>query len=222
MILQLFFVNINSQELKVEETNYAQTNKLSNFLSSAPLRYRWSVNPLSKHVVVPDSSEFIDGVPGRRLTSGGTLPVNLGVKRRSRSDCCNFIADSSTLLRLVGDTLDLELENLQWELGNDRSCNLDMSVQVTSASDTSSEVGVGDPPQLLRSSGTGRNVPPRRTVSTAAWQTCQFPVHKRPTAPFTGFTVRPQASYNKDWNNAAVTKARTGKWDIYLKPRQNK
>jgi hypothetical protein len=74
-----------------------------------------------------------------------------------------------------------------------------MSVQATSNSDASSDGGDedGDPPPVSKS-GIGRKVPPRRTVSTAAWQTCQFPVHKRPTAPFTGFTVLPQASNNKD------------------------
>ncbi|KAL4555847.1 hypothetical protein LXL04_038477 [Taraxacum kok-saghyz] len=48
------------------------------------------------------------------------------------------------------------------------------------------------------SSGIACILPPRSTVSTADSQTCQFPVHRRPTAPFTGFTVRPQDSNSKD------------------------
>lgn len=74
-----------------------------------------------------------------------------------------------------------------------------MSVQVTSASEASSHSGVETP---LRSSGIARRVPPRRTVSIAAWHTCQFPVPSSPTAPFTGFTVRPHASYKSDRNKA--------------------
>uniref|UniRef100_A0A803R0X1 Uncharacterized protein n=1 Tax=Cannabis sativa TaxID=3483 RepID=A0A803R0X1_CANSA len=79
-----------------------------------------------------------------------------------------------------------------------------MSVQVTSASEASSEAAVGvvavivPVPPPPRSSGSGRNVPPRSMVSTAAWHMCQFPVQSRPTAPLTGFTVRPHASNNSD------------------------
>ncbi len=40
----------------------------------------------------------------------------------------------------------------------------------------------------------GLSEPPLRTVSTAAWHNCQFPVPSSPTAPNTGFTVLPQAS----------------------------
>lgn len=76
-----------------------------------------------------------------------------------------------------------------------------MSVQVTSASEASSHSGVETP---LRSSGIARRVPPRRTVSIAAWHTCQFPVPSSPTAPFTGFTVRPHASYKSDRNKAGL------------------
>ena len=72
-----------------------------------------------------------------------------------------------------------------------------MSVQtVPSASEASS--GVKPEPEPETSSGIGRRVPPRRTVSTAAWQTCQFPVQSSPTAPLTGLTVRPQASNKRD------------------------
>lgn len=53
-----------------------------------------------------------------------------------------------------------------------------------------------------RSGGKGRRTPPRRTVSTAAWQRCQLPEERSPTAPFTGFTVLPHASSNSDWNSA--------------------
>lgn len=41
---------------------------------------------------------------------------------------------------------------------------------------------------------------PWRIFWTPNWQRCQFPVHKSPTAPCTGFTVRPTASYISDRN----------------------
>ena len=50
--------------------------------------------------------------------------------------------------------------------------------------------------------GIGRRIPPRKMVSTAASQMCQFPEERSPTAPFTGFTVLPHASNRSDWNNA--------------------
>ena len=43
---------------------------------------------------------------------------------------------------------------------------------------------------------------PRRTDSTAAWQSCQFPDHSKPTEPYTGLSMRPQASYRRDRNIA--------------------
>ena len=49
----------------------------------------------------------------------------------------------------------------------------------------------------------GLSVPPFSTVSTADWHTDQFPLHSKPTAPKTGFTVLPHASYSRDWNKAA-------------------
>ncbi|KAJ0441786.1 hypothetical protein HanIR_Chr16g0801751 [Helianthus annuus] len=64
------------------------------------------------------------------------------------------------------------------------------------ASDASSLSVVGGTAD--KSSGMAFMVPPRRTVATADWHKCQFPVHSSPTAPFTGFTVRPQASSNRD------------------------
>ena len=157
-------------------------NKLRSFLSPY-----WSAKPLSK--VVTDSSEFIDGVPGRRI-SGLYTDTFAGVSRRSRSVWYGLFGSPDR--RRFGETLGRE-----FGLGSPR---FHMLVQVTSASETSSEDGIGAPD--VRSSGIGRKVPPRRTVSTAAWHTCQLPVHKSPTAPFTGFTVLPQASNNKDWNKA--------------------
>lgn len=62
----------------------------------------------------------------------------------------------------------------------------------------------------------GRRVPPLRTVSTAVWQACQFPPESSPTAPNTGFTVRPQASYSSDWNSAAKAKTRNTGYAIGL------
>jgi hypothetical protein len=46
---------------------------------------------------------------------------------------------------------------------------------------------------------------PRRTFSTAAWQSFQFPDQSRPTEPYTGLSMRPHASYNSDRNIAAST-----------------
>lgn len=157
-------------------------NKLSN-LGSFPW---WSPMTalLSKQVVVPDSSEFIDGVPGRRWFSGKgwllyTFWLKPGVKLRS-----NIEVSSGERRRFC-------IFGRMFILG---SWSLNTSVQ----SDTSS-ISTDAP----RNSEIGRNAPPRRTVSTAAWQTCQLPVHNKPTAPLTGFTVLPAASYNKDWNKAA-------------------
>jgi hypothetical protein len=130
----------------------------------------------------------MDGVPGRRISGlhADALAGKLGVRRRSRP-----VGSSEDRLRF-GETLGRD-----FGLG---ALRLHMSVQVpSSASEASSAAGARSVP---RSSGIGRNVPPRKTVSTAAWHTCQFPVHKSPTAPFTGFTVRPHASNNNDWNKA--------------------
>lgn len=63
---------------------------------------------------------------------------------------------------------------------------------------------VSSPPSLAAGEGgaripcIGRTVPPARTVSTAAWHTCQFPLDSSPTAPLTGLTVRPHASNSSD------------------------
>ncbi|GMN55960.1 hypothetical protein TIFTF001_025087 [Ficus carica] len=54
------------------------------------------------------------------------------------------------------------------------------------------------PPTPPRSSGIGRKVPPWRTVTTAACHTCQFPVQSSSTALFTGSTVLPHASNNRN------------------------
>ncbi|KAG5526345.1 hypothetical protein RHGRI_032580 [Rhododendron griersonianum] len=62
-------------------------------------------------------------------------------------------------------------------------------------SEAPSDSSAGDTPEK---SGIGRRAPPRSTVSTADWHTCQFPVHNSPTAPFTGLTVRPHASNSRD------------------------
>lgn len=84
----------------------SQGNKLSSFISdpTSPFGY-CSANPLplSKHVVTTDSSEFMDGEPGRRVSGlGFGLKARVGVNRRSRSECCsNFNDSSSDRLRFV-------------------------------------------------------------------------------------------------------------------------
>lgn len=138
----------------------------------------------SPQVVVSDSSEFIDGLPSRRFSGKGLLliflPWNLGVKLRSRSASCITLAGPSGERRRFCDL----------GVGSWRA-NISVHSEASSGSDA--------PP---RSSGIGFNAPPRSTVSTAAWQTCQLPVQRRPTAPLTGLTVLPAASNNRDWNRA--------------------
>ena len=159
----------------------------------------WSPNLFS--VVVPDSSEVIDGDSGRRLSS---FCKKTGVSRRSRFGCCSWsFASSSDRLRLPPPPPeeDRELVNRQFVFG---FRILHVSVHPTSASDVSSAAAAAAAAASRpMSSGMGLSVPPRSTVSTAAWHTCQFPVQRSPTAPFTGFTVLPHASKSSDWNRAA-------------------
>lgn len=75
--------------------------------------------------------------------------------------------------------------------GRNRLCTEDSSVPNAS----------GEIPALVISV-IGVRVPPARAVSTANWHTCHMPRDISPTAPSTGFTVRPHASYSKDWNKA--------------------
>ena len=156
----------------------------------------WSPNLFS--VVVPDSTDVIDGDSGRRLS---TFCEKTGVSRRSRFGCAWSFASSSDRLRLPPPPQpeDRELVNRQFGFG---FRILHVSVQATSASDASSVAAAAGASRPM-SSGMGLSVPPRSTVSTAAWQTCQFPVQRSPTAPFTGFTVLPHASKSSDWNSAA-------------------
>jgi hypothetical protein len=46
---------------------------------------------------------------------------------------------------------------------------------------------------------------PRRTFSTASWQSFQFSDQSRPTEPYTGLSMRPHASYSRDLNIAATS-----------------
>lgn len=80
--------------------------------------------------------------------------------------------------------------NWRWR----RVCPLHLPTEKSSS-------GMAEP----RTPGNGWRDPPDSTVSTAAWQTCQFPVERRPTAPFTGFTVLPHASNSKLRNKAERT-----------------
>jgi len=164
----------------------------------SPLWPHWSPNLLSKHtVVVPDSSEVIDGDTGRRFST--FFCRKIGVSRRSRFGAAWSFAGSSSRLRLLAEeTLLWDLEFVRPQAGF--GCRiLQMSEHATS--EVSSAAAAGEVRPM--SPGRGLSVPPRSTVSTAAWQTCQFPVQRRPTAPLTGLTVLPQASNSRDWNRAA-------------------
>lgn len=168
-------------------------------------RFRSSVSPPTKFplfskqlvVVVTDSSELNDGVPSRRfsleLSKSTHLTVPDGIKLRPRSPAWSFDRSPSKRRRFGATDFDLGLGS--------RS-RFRMFVQVISASEASSRSGGVRLPPPETNSGIGCNAPPRRTVWTAAWHTCQLPVHRSPTAPFTGLTVRPQASNNSDWNKA--------------------
>lgn len=172
--------------------------RLRTFLS--PPWVHFSPIPASKHaVVVTDSSDVIDGDPGWRFSS--PFCWKIGVNRRSRLIAAGIFTKSSDRLRLTPEEtllLDRVLGNRKFGFG---SRILQMaSVPASSASDASSDATGGA--FIPVSSGKGLSVPPRRTVSTAAWHTCQFPVQRSPTAPFTGLTVLPHASNSKDWNRA--------------------
>lgn len=99
-----------------------QAKRLSNFAVSPPppppRTYRSPAVLSRNDAVVTDSSEYIDGVPGRRMSSfnGAVLTEKVGIRERSSSDegfcCCSEV----NRFRLGGEAvdLDLELENRQW------------------------------------------------------------------------------------------------------------
>lgn len=68
--------------------------------------------------VITDSSEYNDGVSGRRVSSlnGVVLVGKAGVREKSISDDGRRRCSDANRLRLGGEAvdLDLELENLEW------------------------------------------------------------------------------------------------------------
>ena len=53
-------------------------------------------------------------------------------------------------------------------------------------------------------------------LSTAAWQSFQFPEQSKPTEPKIGFTILPQASYNRDLNIAVPKGKKTYKDSLQI------
>lgn len=143
-------------------------------------------------VVVTDSSELMDGVPGRRR--GSLLPAAAG-------------GDPGLLLRHSPRSQHAAAAAASAAGGAPAPAfRARFAVEKVDQPPARLSVAAGGPyrwPVPVPSSGSGPMAPPRSTVSTAAWQRCQFPVPSSPTAPCTGLMVRPAASYSSDWNRAA-------------------
>lgn len=160
---------------------YALRLKLS--LSPSPIqsnKFRSFLSlPELARLVISDLNEIIMSIDRLTLHGAGNLgtvlPIsleNLGCSERVRG-------------------LDGWFSCMRGTDGRNRLCTKDSSLP-----DASGEI-----PALVISV-IGVRVPPARAVSTANWHTCHMPRDRSPTAPSTGFTVRPHASYSKDWNKA--------------------
>lgn len=143
------------------------------------------MEPSPPPLVVTDPSELIDGVAGRQLRFSSLPSPGEGVRHRSRSH------DNAAAASYGAGTFHRSAAEEENPINGGEQRPSD------SGGASSLWSSAARPRSVL-------SVPPRRTVSTAAWQRCQLPVHIKPTAPFTGLIVRPHASNSKDLNKAAT------------------